>query len=46
MRMLWHKSKDLQLDLLDAEPEADTPNRLADGAPGADAAAPLPWRLE
>ena len=47
MRMPWHKSKDLQLDLLDAEPEADAdadadaPDRLADGAPHADAAAPL-----
>ena len=41
MRMPWHKSKDLQLDLLDAEQEGDTPDRLADGAPRADAAAPL-----
>ena len=41
MRMPWHKPNDLQLDLLDAEPEADVPDRLADGAPRADAAAPL-----
>ena len=41
MRMPWHKSKDLQLDLLDAEPEADVPDRLADGAPRVDAATPL-----
>ena len=45
MRMPWHKSKDLQLDLLDAEPEADAdadaPDRVAGGAPRADAAAPL-----
>jgi len=41
MRMPWHKSKDLQLDLLDAEPEADAPDRFADGAPHADAAVPL-----
>ena len=41
MRMPWHKSKDLQLDLLDAEPESDAPDRLADGAPRADAAAHL-----
>ena len=43
MRMPWHKSRDLQLDLLDAEPEADADarDRLADGAPHADAAAPV-----
>ncbi|HEY8706380.1 MAG TPA: ParB/RepB/Spo0J family partition protein [Burkholderiaceae bacterium] len=41
MRMPWQKSKDLQLDLLDTEPEADAPDRLADSAPRADAAAPL-----
>ena len=41
MRMPWHKSKDLQLDLLDAEPDADAPYGLAYCAPGADAAAPL-----
>jgi ParB family transcriptional regulator, chromosome partitioning protein len=41
MRMPWHKSKDLQLDLLDAEPEGGAPNRLADSAPRADAAASL-----
>jgi ParB family transcriptional regulator, chromosome partitioning protein len=41
MRMPWHKSKDLQLDLLDAEPEAEAQDRLADAAPRADAAAPL-----
>ena len=41
MRIPWHKSKDLQLDLLDADPEADAPDWLADGAPHADAAAPL-----
>ena len=41
MRMPWHKSKDLQLDLLDAEPESDAPDRLADGAPRANAAAHL-----
>jgi ParB family transcriptional regulator, chromosome partitioning protein len=41
MRMPWQKSKDLQLDLLDAEPEAnaDARDRVAAGA--ADAAAPL-----
>jgi len=40
MRMPRHKSKDLQLDLLDAEPEADADarDRVADGAPHADAA--------
>ena len=38
MRMPWHKSKDLQLDLLDAEPEADVSDWLADGAARADAA--------
>jgi ParB family transcriptional regulator, chromosome partitioning protein len=42
MRMPWHKSKDLQLDLLDAEREADAPDRLADGAPRLNAAAPPP----
>jgi len=41
MRMPWHKSKDLQLDLLDAEPEADAQDRLADAASRVDAAAPL-----
>lgn len=41
MRMPWHKSNDLQLDLLDAEPEADAQDRLADAAPRVDAAAPL-----
>jgi ParB family transcriptional regulator, chromosome partitioning protein len=43
MRMPWQKSRDLQLDLLDAEPEADPDarDRLADGAPQADAAAPV-----
>ena len=41
MRMPWHKSKNLQLDLLDAEPEAHVPDLLADGAPRADAAEPL-----
>ena len=43
MRMPWHKSKDLQLDLLDAEPEADADvrDRLADGDLHADAAARL-----
>ena len=41
MRMPWQKSKDLQLDLLDTEPEADAPDRLADSAPRADAAPPL-----
>ena len=41
MRMPWHKSKDLQLDLLDAEPEPRAPDRDADGAPRIDAAAPL-----
>lgn len=41
MRMPWHQSEDLQLDLLDAQPEANSPDRLADGAPHADAAAPL-----
>ena len=43
MRMPWHKSKDLQLDLLDAETEADADarDRLADVAPRAGAAAPF-----
>ena len=43
MRMPWHKSKDLQLDSLDAEPEADADvrDRVAAGAPHADAAASL-----
>lgn len=41
MRMPWHKSEDLQLDLLDAEPEANAQDRLADGAPNDDAAEPL-----
>ena len=41
MRLPWHKSKDLQLDLLDAEPEAVAQDRLADAAPHADEAAPL-----
>lgn len=41
MRMPRHKSEDLQLDLLDAEPEADAQARFADGASHADAAAPL-----
>jgi ParB family transcriptional regulator, chromosome partitioning protein len=41
MRMPWQKSRDLQLDLLDAEPESDAPDGLADGAPRVDAAAPL-----
>jgi ParB family transcriptional regulator, chromosome partitioning protein len=41
MRMPWHKSKDLQLDLLDAEPEADARDRVADAAPHAEAPAPL-----
>lgn len=43
MRMPWQKSRDLQLDLLDAEPEADPDarDRPADGAPHADAAAPV-----
>ena len=41
MRMPWHKSKDLQLDLLDAEPEADAQGRLVDAASRVDAAAPL-----
>ena len=41
MRMPWHKSKDLQLDLLDAEPEAATPDRLEASAPRADVAAPV-----
>ena len=41
MRMPWHKSKDLQLDLLDAESEVDAQDRLADAAPRADAAAPV-----
>jgi ParB family transcriptional regulator, chromosome partitioning protein len=39
MRMPWHKSKDLQLDLLDSEPESEAPDRLAECAPRADAAA-------
>ncbi len=38
MRMPWHKSKDLQLDLLDAQPEADAPDRPADVPLRADAA--------
>ena len=42
MRMPWHKSKGLQLDLLDAEPEADVSDRLADVALRADAAAASP----
>ena len=41
MRMPWHKSKDLQLDLLDAESDADVPDMVADGARRADAVAPL-----
>jgi ParB family transcriptional regulator, chromosome partitioning protein len=41
MRMPWHKSKDLQLDLLDAESDADVPDTVADGAPRAEAAEPL-----
>ena len=41
MRMPWHKSKDLQLDLLDAEPEAAAPDRLEASAPRADVAAPV-----
>ena len=41
MRMPWHKSKDLQLDLLDAEPEATAPDRLEASAPRADVAAPV-----
>jgi ParB family transcriptional regulator, chromosome partitioning protein len=41
MRMPWHKSKDLQLDLLDAEPEANAPYLLGEGASLTDAAAPL-----
>ena len=41
MRMPWHKSKDLQLDLLDAEPEADAQDRLEAGAPRGDVAAPV-----
>ena len=41
MRMPWPKSKDLQLDLLDAESEAHVLDLLADGAPRADAAEPL-----
>ena len=41
MRMPWNKSKDLQLDLLDAEPEADARDRVAEGASPVDAAAPL-----
>jgi ParB family transcriptional regulator, chromosome partitioning protein len=43
MRMPWHKSRDPQLDLLNAEPEADTDARdwVAASAPHADAAASL-----
>ena len=41
MRMPWHKSKDLQLDLLDAEPEAAAPDRLEASAPHADVAVPV-----
>ena len=41
MRMPWHKSKDLQLDLLDAEPEANAPYLRGEGASLTDAAAPL-----
>ena len=41
--MPWHKSKDLQLDLLDADPEADADarDRVAAGAAHRDAAASL-----
>ena len=41
MRMPWHKSKDLQLDLLDAESDADVPDTVAGGALRAEAAEPL-----
>ena len=45
MRMPWHQSKDLQLDLLDAEPEAeadaDARDQVAEGVPRANAAAHL-----
>ena len=41
MRMPWHKSKDIQLDLLDAEPEAGAPDRLEAGALRADMAVPV-----
>ena len=41
MRMPWNKAKDLQLDLLDAEPEADAPDQVAEGAPCANAGAHL-----
>ena len=41
MRMPWHKPKDLQLDLLDAEPEADASGRLVDVPLHAECAVPL-----
>jgi ParB family chromosome partitioning protein len=33
MRLPWNKSKDLQLDLLDAEPETNAPHQPAEPAP-------------
>ena len=41
MPMPWNKAKDLQLDLIDAEPEADAPDQVAEGAPCANAGAHL-----
>jgi len=41
MRMPWHRSKDAQLELLDAEPELNATHRPAASTPHTDAA-PLP----
>ena len=41
MRIPWPRSKELQFDLLDAEPEPDVPVRLADNARRVDAATPF-----
>ena len=40
MRMPWNKAKNLQLDLLDTQPEANVPEQLAAGAPLSNAAVP------
>jgi ParB family chromosome partitioning protein len=42
MRIPWHKSKDAQLDLLDAEPESCATHSPADSASRSDLAPPAP----
>ena len=45
MRMPWHKSKDAQLDLLDAESESNAPHLLAATVPCSDGGPPAPMAI-